>query len=83
MAVSHQIDLAIGQYGRIIAAAMVIIALVAFAGAATAYRNPPVEEVTEETNTQVVRTSRTGRPCTTRATYCAECRCTSSTRRQT
>ncbi len=56
MAVSHQIDLAIGQYGRIIAAAMVIIALVAFAGAATAYRNPPVEEVTEETNTQVVRT---------------------------
>lgn len=56
MAVVHQIDLAIGRYGRVIAAAMVILALVAFAGAATTYLNPPVEEVTEETNTQTIQT---------------------------
>ena len=56
MSITHQIDLAIGRYGQFIAAAMVIIALVAFAGAADTYRNPPVEEITEETNTQTIQT---------------------------
>jgi hypothetical protein len=56
MSVAHQIDLAIGRYGRFIAAAMVILALVAFAGAATTYLNPPVEEITEQTEQQTVRT---------------------------
>jgi hypothetical protein len=56
MSTSSQIDLVIGQYGSTLAIGLVILGLVAFGGAAETYANPPVEEVTRNTNTQSVQT---------------------------
>jgi hypothetical protein len=56
MSVIKQIELVIGRYGRFIALGMAILGLVALGGAANTYLNPPVEEVTENTNTQTVQT---------------------------
>ncbi|MFC6874312.1 DUF5305 family protein [Halobellus marinus] len=57
MSVTKQIELVIGRYGRFIALGMVVLGLVAVGGAANTYLNPPVEEVTENTNTQTIQTS--------------------------
>ncbi|WP_311172955.1 DUF5305 family protein [Halobellus ordinarius] len=52
-----QIELAVGRYGRFIALGMAILGLVALGGAGQTYLNPPVEEVTENTNTQTIQTT--------------------------
>lgn len=56
MAVVHQVELIVGRYGSVLVVGMAILGLVALGGAANTYMNPPVEEVTEDTNVQSVAT---------------------------
>lgn len=57
MSVISHIELVIGRYGWYVALGMVILGLVALGGAGQTYLNPPVEEVTEQTNTQTIQTT--------------------------
>lgn len=52
MSISSQVNLFVAEYGAIVAVAIAVLGLLAFAGAGTTYMNPPVEQVTEQTNQQ-------------------------------
>lgn len=52
MSVTSRVNLFVAEYGAIMAAAIAVLGLLAFAGAGTTYMNPPVEQVTEQTNQQ-------------------------------
>jgi len=52
MSVSSQVNLFVAEYGTIVAAAIAVLGILAFVGAGTTYMNPPVEQVSEQTNQQ-------------------------------
>lgn len=52
MSVGGQLKLVVARYGIPIAVGLVVLGAVAFGGAYTTYSNPPVEEITEQTNQQ-------------------------------
>lgn len=57
MSVRGQLKLVVARYGIPLAVGLAVVGAVAFGGAYTTYSNPPVEEITEETNQQSFNTS--------------------------